>query len=84
MAALLLGTMPASSRKRFTVAEDLCLLWEIMGRNPFAALERWADILSVFVAVSGCDFTMRAVQEWVDLLLEYFRQQDTAQLRTRL
>ncbi|KAG0420409.1 hypothetical protein HPB47_003512, partial [Ixodes persulcatus] len=55
MAALLLGTMPASSRKRFTEAEDLCLFWEIVGHNPFAALQRWADILSPILRVVGSE-----------------------------
>uniref|UniRef100_A0A6B0U601 Putative secreted protein n=1 Tax=Ixodes ricinus TaxID=34613 RepID=A0A6B0U601_IXORI len=37
MATPSLGTMPASSRKRFTVTDGLCLLREIVGRNPFVA-----------------------------------------------
>ncbi|CAN7990927.1 unnamed protein product [Ixodes hexagonus] len=76
-----LETTPASSRKRFTVIEDLCLLREIVGRNPFAAPERWPEILNSLVAASGRDFTMRAIRERADLLLGYFRQQDTVQLR---
>ncbi|KAM7311148.1 caldesmon-like [Ixodes scapularis] len=71
----------ASQRKRFTVAEDLLLLQEIAARNPYGEPQRWADILSRLIAATGREFTMRAVRERADLLLGYFRQQDTANLR---
>ncbi|CAN7943881.1 unnamed protein product, partial [Ixodes hexagonus] len=71
----------APQRRRFRVVEDLLLLREIAARNPYADPQRWVDILNSLTTAIGREFTVRAVRERADLLLGYFRQQDTANLR---
>ncbi|KAG0433889.1 hypothetical protein HPB47_019505 [Ixodes persulcatus] len=65
-------TMPATLRLRFTVDEDLCLHREVRAVNPFASPEGWTLVYTNLLV---------AIQDRVDLLLGYFRQQDTANLR---
>ncbi|CAN8027146.1 unnamed protein product [Ixodes persulcatus] len=74
-------TMPASLRLRFTVDEDLCLLREVRAVNPFASPEGWTLVYSNLLVALTRVFTIRAIRDRVDLLLGYFRQQDTANLR---
>ncbi|XP_029842251.2 caldesmon [Ixodes scapularis] len=76
-------TMPATQRLRFTVDEDLCLLREVRAANPFASPEGWTLVYSNLLVALTRVFTIRAIRDRVDLLLGYFRQQDTANLRNR-
>ncbi|KAG0445218.1 hypothetical protein HPB47_018329 [Ixodes persulcatus] len=73
--------MPATLRLRFTVDEDLCLLREVRAVNPFASPEGWTLVYSNLLVALTRVFTIRAIRDRVDLLLGYFRQQDTANLR---
>uniref|UniRef100_A0A147BCY4 Uncharacterized protein n=1 Tax=Ixodes ricinus TaxID=34613 RepID=A0A147BCY4_IXORI len=76
-------TMAATLRLRFTVDEDLCLLREVRAVNPFASPERWTLVYTNLLVALTRVFTIRAIRDRVDLLLGYFRQQDTANLRNR-
>ncbi|EEC20122.1 hypothetical protein IscW_ISCW023844 [Ixodes scapularis] len=74
-------TMPASLRLRFKVDEDLCLLREVRAVYPFASPEGWTLLyINLLVALTQV-FTIRATLDRVYLLLGYFRQQDTTNLR---
>ncbi|CAN7941985.1 unnamed protein product [Ixodes hexagonus] len=66
---------------RFTFQEDLWLLREVLGSNPYEDSARWTLITDALNRVSGQTFTSRAVRERTERLLSLFRQQDTASLR---
>nr|XP_054924934.1 uncharacterized protein LOC129383930 [Dermacentor andersoni] len=68
------------ARKRFRIDEDLCLLREITGADPFENPAAWEDVLRNVVRAVQRELTIRAIKERVDLLVGYFRQ-DTVNLR---
>ncbi|KAH6933591.1 hypothetical protein HPB50_016721 [Hyalomma asiaticum] len=68
-------------RRHFRIHEDLCLLREVAAANPFENPQMWEEVLRNVVAAIERDVTLRAVKERVELLLNYFRREDTANLR---
>ncbi|KAH7978263.1 hypothetical protein HPB49_004938 [Dermacentor silvarum] len=80
------STTPCSSaqrtaRKRFRIDEDLCLLKEVVSADPYGNPAAWEDVLRNVVRAVLRNLTIRAIKERVDLLVGYFRQQDTVNLR---
>ncbi|KAH6919668.1 hypothetical protein HPB50_029337 [Hyalomma asiaticum] len=68
-------------RKRFRIDEDLCLLKEVASADPFASPTAWEEVLRNVVRAVQRELTIRAIKERVDLLIGYFRQRDTVNLR---
>ncbi|KAG0419107.1 hypothetical protein HPB47_004357, partial [Ixodes persulcatus] len=75
--------MPATLRLRFTDDEDLCLLREVRAVNPFASPKGWTLVYTNLLVALTRVFTVRAIRDRVYLLMGYFRQQDTANLRKK-
>lgn len=80
-AAARLACVPLTARKRFSVAEDIWLIQEVLAANPFANPEKWNLVLENMIALAQRPLTMRGVRERVDLLLSYFRLEDMSNLR---
>ncbi|KAG0414138.1 hypothetical protein HPB47_008709 [Ixodes persulcatus] len=72
---------PTPSRRRFTVAEDIILLQEVVARNPLRNADHWNDVMDTLCAASQRDFSLRGTRERCDLLLGYFHQNDDVNLR---
>ncbi|KAK8770909.1 hypothetical protein V5799_025847 [Amblyomma americanum] len=68
------------ARKRFKIDEDLLLLREVVAQNPFERPETWNAVLQNVAFVVGREMTLRAVRRRVEVLVEYFRQQDSENL----
>ncbi|KAH7934519.1 hypothetical protein HPB51_029117 [Rhipicephalus microplus] len=92
MAASEDGTLSASAaaslpptqrkpRKRFRIDEDLCLLKEVVCADPFSNPTDWEDVLRNVMTAVNRELTICGIKERVDLLIDYFRQQGTANLR---
>ncbi|KAH6937488.1 hypothetical protein HPB50_000755 [Hyalomma asiaticum] len=75
------STAQRRPRKRFRIDEDLCLLREVASADPYNNPQAWDDILRNVILAVQRDLTLRAVKERVDLLVGYFRQQDSVNLR---
>ncbi|XP_037512182.1 uncharacterized protein LOC119388880 [Rhipicephalus sanguineus] len=69
------------ARKRFRIDEDLCLLKEVACADPFSNPTAWEDVLRNVMLAVNRELTIRSIKERVDLLIGYFRQQNTANLR---
>lgn len=68
-------------RKCFTGLEDLCILREVATTKPFGDEAKWITVLEDVKRVIGREVTLRGVKDRVDLLLGYWRQQDTRNLK---
>lgn len=53
----------------------------MVSADPYGNPAAWEDVLRNVVRTVLRDLTIRAIKEHVDLLVEYFRQQDTVNLR---
>ncbi|KAH7941036.1 hypothetical protein HPB49_009439 [Dermacentor silvarum] len=71
----------AHGKKRFRIDEDLCLLKEVVSADPYGNPAAWEDVLRNVVRAVLRNLTIRVIKERVDLLVGYFRQQDTVNLR---
>ncbi|KAH7944048.1 hypothetical protein HPB52_014927 [Rhipicephalus sanguineus] len=69
------------AQKRFRIDQDVCILKEAACADPFGNPAAWKEVLRNVVLAAQRDLTIRAIKERVDLLVGYFRQQDTANLR---
>lgn len=75
------STAQRKPRKHFRIGEDLCLLKEVACVDPFGNPAAWEDMLQNVVKAVHHELTIRGIKERADLLVGYFRQQDTANLR---
>nr|XP_037285119.1 uncharacterized protein LOC119178060 [Rhipicephalus microplus] len=80
-AAAWLSPAQRKPRKRFRIDEDLCLLKEVVCTDPFSNPAAWEDVLRNVMRAINRELTIRGIKERVDLLIGYFRQQDTVNLR---
>ncbi|KAH6942609.1 hypothetical protein HPB50_008434 [Hyalomma asiaticum] len=80
-AAASLSPAQRKPRKRFRIDEDLCLLKEVACADPFSNPTAWEDVLRNVMLAVNRELTICSIKERVDLLIGYFRQQDTANLR---
>lgn len=75
------GAGASQKKKRFTVADDIRLLCEVIGRNPYRDTAKWQEIADAMNAMTGKGFSVRAVRERTDYLIKLFRKQDRENLR---
>ncbi|KAH8026583.1 hypothetical protein HPB51_022044 [Rhipicephalus microplus] len=68
-------------RKRLRIDGDLCLLKEVVCADPFSNPAAWEDVLRNVMRAVNRELTIRDIKERVDLLIGYFQQQDTVNLR---
>ncbi|CAN7977488.1 unnamed protein product [Ixodes persulcatus] len=68
-------------RVRFTIADDLALLREVLLANPFRDPQQWNHITTQLQGSTQKMFTVRAVRERCDLLLAQYASDDRTNLR---
>lgn len=68
-------------RIRYSVADDVALLQEVVNLNPFADQHLWAEVTENLVALTGKPFNQRSVKERVDLVLTRFLNEERACIR---
>ncbi|KAH8038989.1 hypothetical protein HPB51_004667 [Rhipicephalus microplus] len=71
-------------RKRFRIDEDLCLLKEVVCADPFRNPAAWEDVLRNVMTAVNRELSICGIKERVDLLIGYFRRQDTVNQRKRV
>ncbi|KAL3222176.1 hypothetical protein MRX96_028913 [Rhipicephalus microplus] len=73
---------PPQKRFRFTIETDIYMLREeVVCADPFSNPTDWEDVLRNVMTAVNRELTICGIKERVDLLIDYFRQQDTANLR---
>ncbi|XP_064474065.1 uncharacterized protein LOC135388433 [Ornithodoros turicata] len=75
------GSPTPVPRKRFTTADDLYLLREVVFLNPFENGASWTDVVRALNLVTGKTFTVRGARERTALLMSLFKKQDRINLR---
>ncbi|XP_077534567.1 uncharacterized protein LOC144146496 [Haemaphysalis longicornis] len=70
-----------ATRRRFTLADDIVLLNEVVNIRPFMDLSRWAEVAENVSRTTGKMFTVRGVRERFDLILAHFIKNDRENLR---
>lgn len=73
--------MAKIERLRFTIEDDLRLLRDVVGINPFLHPVTWKVVHNNICKFSGKCFSVRAVREHVEHLLKLFAKEDKANLR---
>ncbi|CAH1111658.1 unnamed protein product [Psylliodes chrysocephalus] len=73
--------MEKGKRQHFSISEDLYLLREVVGLNPFEDKLRWQIILSKMVSHTQKSFTLRTIKDHVDHLIKLFQKEDRNKLR---
>ncbi|KAH8035041.1 hypothetical protein HPB51_004282 [Rhipicephalus microplus] len=74
------STAQRKPRKQFRINEDLCLLKEVVCADSFSNPTAWEDVLRNVMRAVNRELTIRGIKERVDLLIGYFRQQDTVNM----
>jgi hypothetical protein len=65
----------------FSVSDDVMLLREVLAINPYENTSRWKEIHENVVLCTSKMFTMRAVKDHVDHLVQLWTKKDRANLR---
>lgn len=73
--------MAKIERIRFTTDDDLRLLRDVVGLNPFDDPSRWKVIQNNLCKISEKGFSLRAVREHVEHLSKLFVKEDRSNLR---
>ncbi|XP_049520722.1 uncharacterized protein LOC125944364 [Dermacentor silvarum] len=68
-------------RRCFTNEEDLCILRVVSATRPFGDDLKWMTAIENLKPALGRELTLRGLKDRVDLLIGYWRQQDTRNLR---
>ncbi|XP_024085015.1 uncharacterized protein LOC106662404 [Cimex lectularius] len=68
-------------RLRFTAADDVALLREVVGSNPFEDPTAWSEIGREVNSTTNKNFTLRCLKEHVEHLIKLYIRGDTANLR---
>ncbi|KAH7961016.1 hypothetical protein HPB52_000775 [Rhipicephalus sanguineus] len=68
-------------RRCFTTEEDLAILREVAASKPFNDDLQWIHVIENLKGVLGRELTLRSLKDRVDLLIGYWRQEDTKNLR---
>ncbi|XP_049276116.1 uncharacterized protein LOC125760283 [Rhipicephalus sanguineus] len=68
-------------RRCFTTEEDLVILREVTASKPFNDDLQWIHVIENLKRVLGRELTLRSLKDRVDLLIGYWRQEDTRNLR---
>lgn len=64
--------VPKKKRLFYTPEDDLHLLREVAGQNPYDDPERWPKIRENVLEATGKEFSLRSLKERVALLAERF------------
>lgn len=78
---MLSGPMAKPERLRFTILDDLILLREVSGQNPYEESDRWKTVAERVVKATQKNFSLRCVKEHVDHLLKIWAREGRAHLR---
>lgn len=73
--------MSKIERVRFNINDDLILLRQVLGTNPYERRCNWTTIHENINTITGKKFTLRAIREHVDHLVKLYKKEDTANLR---
>lgn len=74
-------TRVPATRRRFTLADDIVLLNDVLNIRPFMDLSSLAEVAENVCKTTGKVFTVRGVRERFDLILAHFIKNDRANLR---
>ncbi|KAL3260808.1 hypothetical protein MRX96_046240 [Rhipicephalus microplus] len=73
---------PAKKPRRcFSAHEDLCLLREVAAAKPFGDDIKWVHVLAAVNRAVGRELTLRGIKDRVDILLGYWKLQDSKNLK---
>ncbi|XP_075737416.1 uncharacterized protein LOC142776997 [Rhipicephalus microplus] len=76
------GMQPAKKPRRcFSAHEDLCLLWEVAAAKPFGDDIKWVHVLAAVNRAVGRELILRGIKDRVDILLGYWKLQDSKNLK---
>lgn len=76
------GMQPAKKPRRcFSAHEDLCLLREVAAAKPFGDDIKWVHVLAAVNRAVGRELTLRGIKDRVDILLGYWKRQDSKNLK---
>ncbi|KAL3177168.1 hypothetical protein MRX96_009863 [Rhipicephalus microplus] len=76
------GMQPAKKPRRcFSAHEDLCLLREVAAAKPFGDDIKWVHVLAAVNRAVGRELTLRGIKDRVDILLGYWKLQDSKNLK---
>ncbi|XP_012231480.1 putative uncharacterized protein DDB_G0271982 [Linepithema humile] len=73
--------MAKPERLRFTILDDLILLREVSGQNPYEESDRWKIVAERVANATQKNFSLRCVKEHVDHLLKIWTREGRAHLR---
>ncbi|XP_032681627.1 uncharacterized protein LOC116849023 [Odontomachus brunneus] len=73
--------MAKPERLRFTILDDLILLREVSGQNPYEESDRWKIVAERVVKATQKNFSLRCVKEHVDHLLKIWAKEGRTHLR---
>ncbi|KAL3208156.1 hypothetical protein MRX96_009744 [Rhipicephalus microplus] len=65
----------------FTTEDDLAILREVVVMKPFGDGLQWIHMIGNLKCVLGREITLRSLKDRVALLIGYWRQEDTRNLR---
>lgn len=68
-------------RLRFTYEDDITLLKEVISQNPFENNERWKNININVIAVTNINFSLRAIRDHTNYLLQNWRKDNNKNLK---
>ncbi|KAL1444407.1 hypothetical protein MTO96_029884 [Rhipicephalus appendiculatus] len=68
-------------RRCFTTEEDLAILREVAATKPFGDDLKWIEVIENLKRVLGRELALRGLKDRVDLLIGYWRQEDTRNLK---
>lgn len=75
------GMQPAKKPRRcFSAHEDLCLR-EVAAAKPFGDDIKWVHVLAAVNRAVGRELTLRGIKDRVDILLGYWKLQDSKNLK---
>lgn len=76
-----MNNIAKGERVRFNIFDDLLLLREVIAVNPYENDSRWKDIRLSLNNASNKNFSLRALKEHVQHLLQLLNKEDSANLR---
>ncbi|XP_075539995.1 uncharacterized protein LOC142574882 [Dermacentor variabilis] len=69
------------ARSHFTTGDDLCILREVLGTNPFQDARLWPQVAKNLAEATGKTFSLRSIRNRCELLMAQFLHKDTANLK---
>jgi hypothetical protein len=62
--------MVKKTRLRFSDTDDLALLREVLGQNPFIDSRRWSEVASNMTLLTGKTFKEKTLRDHLNLLIK--------------